>query len=602
MISERIQNVIHSMETGTGSRIIWKLVGALSLLALIVLYDVRAYKNFVAPEAMDAAQVARNLEEGHGFSTQFIRPFSLYLIQKHNHTLHPDSAVTNFTDFAQINSPHPDLANAPVYPVVLAGLFKTFNPPWPVNLRKSYWSQDGRFQRYKPEFIIAIMNQLLLLAVVGLTFLIARKLFDAQAAWLAAGLTLASDLLWKFSVSGLSTMLVMVILLGLVLCLIKIEELGRSEFPDTRRLFMLAFTTGLLLGVGMLTRYAFGWMLVPAVIFLAVFGGTRRMGLVVAMVLVFAVILSPWIARNLHISGTLFGTAGYALAENTDAFSGSQLMQSINPSLQWIYLLDPYTKKFLLNSRDILQINLLHLAEGWGAILFFVGLLLGLRNQSARRLRYFVMLSLGVLICVQALGATSLSSMTPDINSENLLVLLTPLIFIFGAAFFLTMVDQMKTPGIGMRYLVIGLLVAVVSQPLAWTIIVAKAPTNYPPYYPPEIQKLSGWMQPDEFIMSDVPWAVAWYGDRTCTWLTLNDQSDYFAINDYIKPINSLYLTVNTLNVRLFSDCLQGGPDSWSHLVLQAATSNKIPTGFPLRVFAYETLQSGMFLTDHKRW
>ena len=49
-----------------------------------------------------------------------------------------------------------------------------------------------------------------------LTFLIARKIFDSTAAWLAALLVLGSDLLWKFSVSGLSTMLLLVIFLGLV--------------------------------------------------------------------------------------------------------------------------------------------------------------------------------------------------------------------------------------------------------------------------------------------------------------------------------------------------------------------------------------------------
>ena len=44
----------------------------------------------------------------------------------------------------------------------------------------------------------------------------------------------------------------------------------------------------------------------------------------------------------------------------------------------------------------------------------------------------------------------------------------------------------------------------------------------YPPYFPPEIQQIAGWMKPDELMMSDVPWAVAWYGDRQCVWLSLD--------------------------------------------------------------------------------
>src|SRR6185312_14071656 len=95
---------------------------AVLLVGLVFVYDLRAYKGFTAPEAMDAAQVARNLADGRGFSTDFIRPFSLYLMQEHALAAHSEAApATNLTDVARISGPHPDLANPPVYPVVLAG-------------------------------------------------------------------------------------------------------------------------------------------------------------------------------------------------------------------------------------------------------------------------------------------------------------------------------------------------------------------------------------------------------------------------------------------------------------------------------------------------
>ena len=55
-------------------------------------------------------------------------------------------------------------------------------------------------------------------------------------------------------------------------------------------------------------------------------------------------------------------------------------------------------------------------------------------------------------------------------------------------------------------------------------------------------------------MMSDVPWAVAWYGQRQCVWLTLNAQDDFFAINDYLKPVQALYLTPETMDAKLASD------------------------------------------------
>lgn len=604
-MSERIQNTIHQLDEGFLSRWIKYLLVLVAAVGLALLYDLREYRNFSAPEAMDAAQVARNLAEGNGFSTEYIRPFSLFLIQRHNHGM--QNGTNGTTDFAEIYRPHPDLANAPIYPLLLAGMMKISNPEWKLELHKSFWSEGGNFRRYKPEFAVAIFNQILLFLVAWLTFFVARKLFDPQAAWLAAVLVFGSEIMWRFSVSGLSTLLLMVFILGLVWCLLKIEELARAESPESpespnaRRLFILAAVAGLIVGLGMLTRYSFGWMIVPVAFFLALFGGARRMGLVVAAGLVFIVVISPWIVRNVAVSGTPFGTAGFAMLEGTDAFPGTNLMQSTNPdlSLNWVF---PFFKKFVLNTRQIFQEVLPRIGGSWVGILFYAGLLLGLRNVAARRLRYFTLMCLGVFVIVQAAGVTSLSDITPELNSENLLVLFLPLAVIFAVAFFLTLVEQMALPIVEMRYGVMVLLGIIVCLPLTLTLIETKiSPLVYPPYHPPEIQKIGKWMQKDELMMSDIPWAVAWYGDRQCAYMTLNAQYEFSALNDFIKPVHGLYLTLNTLDARLFSECLHGARGSWVTFVYQSVTANKISPQFPLKHAAFG-LSSGLFLTDKQRW
>jgi hypothetical protein len=603
IFSEQIQHAIHTLEVGRGARWLRLALLASALLALAVLYDLSAYRSFFAPEAMDAAQVARNLAEGKGFSTDFIRPFSVYLVQKHNREIHSgESQTTNAVDFARLNGPHPDLANPPVYPTVLAGLIKLMQPDWKVELRDPFWSAGGHFLRYKPEFSILILNQTLLLAVVLLTFHLAKKILDAPAAWLAALLTLGAEVLWRFSVSGLSTMLLLVIFLGLVWCLIRIEELGRTEAVATQKFFTLAIMAGGLIGVGMLTQYSFGWIIVPTVVFIAQFGGARRHGLAVTTFLTATLVVAPWIIRNLAVSGTLLGTAGYAVVEGTFAFPGSRLMQSINPDMTSAYWVRPYLHKFFENLRFILQGDVLRLGGGWLAVLFLAGLLLGLRNPAARRLRYFSVLCLGTLIAVQALGRTGLTNSSPEINSENLLVLLTPLVVIFGVGFFLALLNLMDTPLLEIRYGAALVLALVCCQPLIATLLPPKIPTvSYPPYYPPEIQKISGWMRPDECMMSDIPWAVAWYGGHSCVWNTINSQYEYFLFNDNVKQVRALYLTLNTLDEKLFSDCLQGGVDSWGNFVLKTVAANQIPPQFPLKVAPYG-LMTGLFLTDRQRW
>ena len=54
-------------------------------------------------------------------------------------------------------------------------------------------------------------------------------------------------------------------------------------------------------------------------------------------------------------------------------------------------------------------------------------------------LRLFLVGSMVLFFIVQALGQTHLSQDSPEINSENLLVLLAPLAFIYGAALFYTL-------------------------------------------------------------------------------------------------------------------------------------------------------------------
>src|ERR1017187_1237818 len=118
--SEIIQTTIHKMESGAGQRYVRITAIVLAVAMLALLYDLRAYRNLSTPEGMDAAQLARNISEGKGYTTLCLRPFSLYLVQPHNQAGGTASLTNAGFDFAQIRTAHPDLANPPVYPVVLA--------------------------------------------------------------------------------------------------------------------------------------------------------------------------------------------------------------------------------------------------------------------------------------------------------------------------------------------------------------------------------------------------------------------------------------------------------------------------------------------------
>lgn len=604
-----LQDIIHKIETGAGPRYIRIAAIVLSTIAFLVLYNVRVSRNLAAPEAMDAAQLARNIADGQGFTTSFVRPFSIHLVSQAN----PEFVGTNgVADPSRLKSGHPDISNAPLYPVVLSGLMKVLPFEHEASSNRPFWSSNGRFWRYQPDFLITWFNQLLLLGIAALTFLWARSVFDLPVAITSTLLLLVSDVLWKFSNSGLSTLLLMLVLLGAAWVLTLIQRDFLEPKRSARSLLLLAATVGLLLGLAALTRYGAGFLLLPALVIVIVFGGDRRVPLALIMVAVFAAVLVPWIARNVSLSGTFFGTAGYDLFKGASLYPDYILDRSLNPDIQitaraiWM--------KFLVNSGTLLRTELFTFGSGWVLALFFVSLLVGFRTPLIRRMRYWVLGSLVICYVTQALGRTELSEESVGIHSENYLVLLLPFLSVYAAAFFQTLLENIQVPAASLRRGITAILVALAGLPLLLQILPPRIiPIVYPPYYPPAIQPMGEWFKPNELLMSDVPWAVAWYGNRQCVWLTLeatgisdvDSDENFFAVNDRLKPVYGLYLTPRSTNMRFETEILPAG--SWGSLILDVSLGSRqgrpvVPATFPLRTVAPRFLPEQILLVDWPRW
>lgn len=614
-----IQDWIHKFEErgGSGFRIVF--VGLLVGILLVV-YNWRDFRNLNNQEAMDAAQVARNIADGNGFTTHLIRPLSLHLVQTHNQGRAANPASGERPDLAEVKEVmHPDLANPPVYPLFLAGAMKVLPFRYPINVVDPFWSVPNsqladltpeelkqtsarRFWRYQPDFLLALLNQSLLILNAVVVFFLARKLFDRSVAWLSFALMICCEVLWHFSVTGLPTLLLMLIFQGLIWGLIWIEREERDPVWSPRAQIWLALLIGLLLGVGMLTTYSFGWLLVPVLVYVGIICALRRWRVLLLISAAFLIIVTPWIWRNFHVSGTPFGTAGYALLEGTFALPEFRLQRSLNPDFRGITL-PIFFYKFVYNARDLITDALPRLGGTWVSAMFLTGLLLSYRSLAIRRLRYFILAALFTLFLVQAMGKTQLSVERPEFNSENLLILLVPLIFIYGAGLFFQLLDQMNLKIRELRYIVIGLFAVLVNLPLAFTLISPKVrPLNYPPYYPPAMQDIAQYLRPDEMMISDIPWAVAWYGNRQCLWLTRNPEGQFYQVHDYIKPIRCLYLTPETTDSRILTDWVRSGDRSWPTFILESLLRNRAPEKFPLRFAQPRYFPEQLILWDYKRW
>jgi hypothetical protein len=599
-----LQEVIHKLEVGGGLRFIRIGAAVLALVMLTLGYNSRAFKNMATQEAMDAAQLGRNLAQGKGYTTLFIRPFSIHLMKERTQNNLGRMSAERVADPPQLKGMHPDISNPPVYPVALAGIMKVLPFHYTVDLVHPFW-------RHQPDLLISLFNQGLFFLIIVLTFLLARRLFDPGVAWLSGALLLCTELFWRFSVSGLSTMLMILIFMGLVWCLVLLEQEAREPKWGAVGGIVLAALVGGLVGLGGLTRYAFGWLILPVVLFLILSGGRQRVLLVLISLVTFAAVLGPWLARNYFVSGTPFGTAGFAVMENTMKFPEHRLERSLEPDFSRLYPMY-FWIKLTTNARQIVQSELPKLGGSWITAFFLVGLLVGFRNLAARRLRYFVLGCVVVLVIAQSLGRTQLSEDSPEINSENLLILLAPLVLIYGVSLFYLLLDQIALPFPELRYIVIGSFSALVCLPLIFAFLPPRTiPVAYPPYYPPAIQTLANWLKEKELTMSDVPWAVAWYGQRQSVWLTLKckpdakdpgTHEDFFAINDYQKPINLLYLTPQTMDARFLTQWIKAGEQSWGSFILETLVKKKVPDDFPLNKTQNGWIPDQIMLTDWERW
>jgi hypothetical protein len=464
--------------------------------------------------------------------------------------------------------------------------------------------------RYQPEVLIAIFNQVLFAFLLWSVYVLARRLFDKGVARVTVAVTALAELLWRFSISGLPTLFLSILIVWIVWCLAVMELRAREQTATSRWFYSMSFLVGVLVALGGLTRYSFGWLLVPIIVFAIVTFGVHRGASTAIIVVVFAVALAPWCYRNYSICGRPFGIAQFAAVEGTPFFPKDRLERSMPQNLSFDLnkvTPDQYAKKLRAGMTDILQNEIPKLGGSWATALFLVGLLAPFRNPGLSRLRWFLLGALAMFAVVQSIGRTQLSEVSPEINSENLIALLAPLVFMYGIALFYSFMDQVPFEFAHYRTAAIGAFVVVVSAPLLLTFAGARTiPFVYPPYYPPYIHDYASWLHEDELAMGDMPWAMGWYGDRTCVWTTLDTgyakPSDFYAIHDHMKAIKLLYLTPLTLDVKFVSDMLKSRENAWSRFALDSMVRTNVPPGFPLKHSPRGYLPDFLVLSDRKRW
>jgi hypothetical protein len=357
------------------------------------------------------------------------------------------------------------------------------------------------------------------------------------------------------------------------------------------------------LGAMALTRYACAFLVLPALIFVGAFVPEHRWKVVIVLAVTFMAAVAPWIARNVKVSGAPFGAATFAMMEETRAFPGDQLERSLHPNIRSVPI-GEYVRKCVTNVRDILTNDVPRLGGNWLWALFLAGLLVKFQSPMLSKLRWFVVLALATLIPVQAIIKTHISIESPEVNSENLLVLLSPLVLIFGTGVFFVLLDSFTFETARARFAAWTAFAAVMALPLGMTLLPPHpSPVVYPPYYPPFLQQVGSWLSPQEMMMSDIPAGIAWYGDRQCSALPLNAVEDLMEISDFRKPVAGVLLTTRTTEKKFLPDWMRGYTNSWEGFAMRAIAMDQVPSRFPLRRLPQGAKRDGqILLMDHDRW
>jgi 4-amino-4-deoxy-L-arabinose transferase-like glycosyltransferase len=542
---------------------------------LAIACDFSLFRGLSDMQSMDNAQLARNIERGRGFTTEFLRPYAVAQLRENavNRGLLTGKPGELFpADQFPPGTPRvlPDTYNAPGYPFLLAFWFSLVHPEF-----EEPSSAISTSHIYSPDRWIPPLNQIFMVITAAMMFSLSRRLFDDRVAWFSVVAFLATDLVWKYTLTALSTSFLMFLFTGLIVCVVEIYIVSERCFASEERSFAPAWIWGLLLsvlvGVSALTRLPMLIMLVPLMVLLLVIPH-RSFLLAFVVPLVSLAMVIPWFVHLNSICGNPVGSNAPLLLLGQGDYSGNQIYcTTFIPSYDLLFG-DAVRK-------EVAGLGW-HFEHAWGllgtnpvVLLFAASILHQFKRSRARMLHWFLYGAVLLLVVV-----TNIFSANPaPLDSGNAVILLLPGMIIIGSAYFFILLDRLNLPFHLLQTLLIVVTFAITILPL---ILSLTTPNNvyyaFPPYMPPLVKTLGQFAEPQEWVTTDMPWATAWYADRASLWLP-DTISDFQNLNDNVCPTGVLLLTPVSWSKPL-STYTTGEYKDW----LPFMTQQPAPADFPL--------------------
>jgi len=603
-----IQTTLQMVEVGKGQVLIRIIPLLIAVFAVGFFYNFGPLQTPIASiggvyhglsdaQSMDNAQLARQIARGEGFTTKFLRPQAVtqlrdYAISQGLQTGKPRDLFPSDVFPSGTERILPDTYNAPGYPYLLAVWFRLIHPEFdqlPAVMNATHI--------YSPDRWIPLFNQGFMLLTAILVFALGRRLFDDRVAWMAVLAFVGTDLVWRYTLTALSTSVLMFLVTAMLICTLEIFCVAEACFANEDHPFTPAwlwgFVVALLLAAACLTRLHLFVLLIPLFVLLILMP-RPSFPLFAVIALVVIGLATPWFLHVYAVSGNPLGSNVPLLLYGQGNYTDNQIY-CVTSIPGYEQLLRGATQKEVTGFRW-------HLEHAWSLlgsnplILLFGASIL--HQFKRRRTQVFNWLLFGCALIL--IAANNLASATPDaVGPWNILAVLLPSMLVIGSAFFFILLDRLNLTIRILNTLIVITTLALTMAPLIVTLTTSpNVYYSFPPYMPPLIKAYGQFAQPDEWITTDMPWATAWYADRASLWLP-DSISDFESFHDNICPTGILLLTPVTWSEPV-STFTTGEYKDWLPLV----AGLPLPTNFPLSAHVMTPLggpEYGLW-SDRPRW
>ena len=490
---------------------------ALVVTSLCMLQLCLTYRGLNDATAMDMAQVARQIARGEGFTTKFIRPIDVWDFSKET-SKKKENASIDFDHFPEAN-------HAPLYPYVLAAAIKMTG----YDDFQAHRMDENKSNIYAGDRVISGTSTVFFLLAMLLAYTLLAKVFDDVVAISTVAFMGLSELLLQYALSGLPQPFMMCLMLAAMHCLVAAIRADRAE--KTAKTMVWLLVCFVFMSLLCLTCYMCIWCFVGLLVFCGFYFRPNGMYSAIGAGVMLMLVVLP-AALYLTPAGGLERKMIYGIFNGFGSEGAEALMRSASTAA-----ISFNTSNFFLRllGYTFAQFNSMYI--NMGAIFTVPFFLLALFNRfkkpSVEGCKWAVLARwLGACTGMALFGEAK------SISESQLSNLFTPYFAAYGVAMVFIILARLQLGDAfnAIRALTVVAMILVSSGLFLFQLpkqlymgiwSSARGIPHFPPYYPVAMNsRLHNISNEKDLIVTDQPWAVAWYADRKALWMP-RSLSDY---------------------------------------------------------------------------